>query len=187
MKLTLPLALALAAAAPSLAAFSWIPTSKPASEVLPTTAMSGSLSTVGTVPATITGSAYTSLATALYSVQVKYENADRYSTVLRDMYSAAAKATNSAEVVPDLVLAGWSWPEVTAAPWFDKNVPKDDKKYVSEYLSAYQEVWNKALGDGKDSKGDDKKSTAGNTGARLAAVAAIAAGVAAGVAAVAAI
>ena len=157
MKFTIPI---LALAGSAVAAFTAIPTSTPASEVLSKT--SG-------LPATLTGDAYTSLASALYSVKIKYLNADQYSTVLSDMYSAAAKASNSEKVVPSLVMSTWAWEKVTAAPWYDKNMPKDDKAYVSKYMSDYNEAYKKAVGDGD--KGE-KKSAAGRNGAFVLSVAA---------------
>ena len=136
MKATLSM---LALAGSAVAAFTAVPTSEAASDVLSKT--SG-------LPSTITGAAYTSLASALHSVDVQYLNADQYSTVLSDMYSAAAKASDSEKVVPSLVLSTWAWDQVTAAPWYDKNMPKDDKAYVSKYLSAYVDAYKSVVGDG---------------------------------------
>ncbi|PWI74511.1 hypothetical protein PCL_07825 [Purpureocillium lilacinum] len=166
---TLTLALALTAT-PSLAIFTTLPASKPASDVLlpPTTGTHAAA-----LPATLTGAAYTSLATALYSVQKKYENDARFGTVLRDVYSAAAKATNSEVVVPDLVMTGWDWARVTDAPWYDKNMPKGDREYVSQYLSEYNHVYQKFVSDGKDGSDGEKKSAAGKNGASLVAIAAV--------------
>lgn len=95
MKSTLPI---LALAGSAAAAFTAVPASTPASEVLPKT---------GDLPPSITGAAYTSLASALHSVDVKYLNADQYSTVLHDIYSAGAKASDSEKVVPSLVMSTW--------------------------------------------------------------------------------
>lgn len=150
MKLTTTL---LAGATTALATYSPLPTSTPASSVL---------ATVTPLPASIKGDTYTSLASAIYSVDVSYFNADRWSTVMSDMYTAAAKATNSEKVVPSLAMSGWVYPDITAAPWFDKNMPSDDKKYIGEWASARDKASSKFISkDGKDGAKSDASQNKG--------------------------
>ncbi|KAL3964337.1 hypothetical protein ACCO45_001341 [Purpureocillium lilacinum] len=111
---------------------------------------------------------FTTLPASKPASDKKYENDARFGTVLRDVYSAAAKATNSEVVVPDLVMTGWDWARVTDAPWYDKNMPKGDREYVSQYLSEYNHVYQQFVSDGKG-----RKSAAGKNGASLVAIAAV--------------
>lgn len=134
-----------------------LPSSTPASSVL---------ATITDLPSTVSGKTYTSLASALYSVEKKFYNDKQYTTVASHMWSAAAKASDSEKVVPSLALSTWDWAQVTDAPWFDKNMPKDDKKYVGDYITKYSEQYNKFVkGDGKDGKkGDDKENSSAQNG-----------------------
>ncbi|KAJ6785494.1 hypothetical protein PWT90_04306 [Aphanocladium album] len=140
-----------------------LPDSLPASSVL---------ATVTDLPKSVSGKQYTSLASALYSVDKKFYNDKQYTTVASHMFSAAAKASDSEKVVPSLALSTWAWNDITSAAWFDKNMPKDDKKYVSQYVSSWGEQYSKFVnGGGKDGKGgDDKKNDAGSAAQSLVVV-----------------
>lgn len=130
-----------------------IPDSVPASAVL---------GTVTALPASVSGKQYTSLASALYSVEKEFYNAAQYTTVAGHMWSAAARASDSEKVVPSLALSTWAWDAITSAAWYDDNMPKDDKKYVSSYMSSWSEQYDKFVsGGGKgNGGGDDKKGGA---------------------------
>lgn len=126
-----------------------IPDSVPASAVL---------GTVTALPASVSGRQYTSLASALYSVEKQFYNAAQYTTVAGHMWSAAARASDSETVVPSLALSTWSWDAITSAPWYDDNMPNDDKKYVSSYMSSWSEQYDRFVSGGARAKaGDDKE------------------------------
>lgn len=139
-----------------------IPESVPASAVL---------GTITDLPASVSGAQYTSLASALYSVEKKFYNDKQYTTVAAHMWSAAAKASDSEKVVPSLALSTWGWDQITAATWYDKNMPNDDKKYVSSYMGSWNEQYTKFVGGGRDAKSSgDKKNAAGSAAQHLAVV-----------------
>ncbi|KAJ4144987.1 hypothetical protein LMH87_003852 [Akanthomyces muscarius] len=141
-----------------------IPDSVPASAVL---------ATITALPSSVSGKQYTSLASALYSVEKSFYNDKQYTAVAGHMWSAAARASDSEKVVPSLALSTWSWDDITSAAWYDKNMPKDDKKYVSSYMSSWSEQYEKFVSGGSKGKGgDDKKGNAvgGNAAQHLAVV-----------------
>ncbi|TQV99652.1 hypothetical protein V2A60_005108 [Cordyceps javanica] len=133
-----------------------LPSSTPASAVL---------GTVTGLPPSVTGARYTSLASALYSVERGFYNDDRYATVASHVWSAAARASDSERVVPSLALSTWEWQALTSAAWYDGNMPRDDKKRVAEFISAWSAQYGKFVG-GQDAKpGDDKKGAAATAAA----------------------
>lgn len=138
-----------------------LPDSTPASSVL---------ATITDLPKSVSGKQYTSLASALYSVDKKFYNDKQYTTVAEHMWSAAAKASDSEKVVPSLAMSTWTWDAITAAPWWDKNMPKDDKKYVADYITKHGEQYTQFVSGGKDGKGGDDKKNAGNAAQNLAVV-----------------
>ncbi|KAK2760683.1 hypothetical protein CKAH01_05369 [Colletotrichum kahawae] len=129
-----------------------------------------SLSTVAT------GTQATSLVSAIYSVEKSWRDEAMYTTMYSHMWSAAAKATNSPDVVASLAVTGWSYWDTTEQSWWKDDMPEKENKFVSEYMSdwesAYQKVMATATGTG--SKGAAPRCTG-------MAMAGVAAGVAAGV------
>ncbi|KAF9873273.1 hypothetical protein CkaCkLH20_09086 [Colletotrichum karsti] len=125
---------------------------------------------------TVSGSQATSLASALFSVESKFYNDEKVTTVFSNMFSAAAQATNSPEVVASLAVSRLTWGVVVDEKWWDDKMPENDDKFVSEYLSDYSEAYAGVM------------ATATETGSKGAAprctgmaMAGVAAGVAAGV------
>ncbi|KAF4884157.1 hypothetical protein CGCF415_v015665 [Colletotrichum fructicola] len=76
-----------------------------------------SLSTVAT------GTQATSLVSAIYSVEKSWRDEDMYTTMYSHMWSAAAKATNSPDVVASLAVTGWSYWDTTEQSWWKDNMP----------------------------------------------------------------
>lgn len=151
-----------------------LPESTPASSVL---------ATITDLPKSVSGKQYTALASSLYSIDKKFYNDKSYTTFASHMWSAAAKASDSEKVVPSLALSTWTWDAITSAAWFDKNMPKDDKNYVSKYLDDRGTEYQKVVGGGGSGKGGDDKKGSAAPSAAVVWSAAVLAGVAGFVAA----
>ncbi|KAK0744748.1 hypothetical protein B0T21DRAFT_358311 [Apiosordaria backusii] len=82
----------------------------------------------------------TPLATTLYSVQSSFVHDDKFPSVTSDIISAVTHAPNPVSAMQAMLTGDWQWKEVVTQEWYDKNVPKDSKEFVSQYL----EKWDKA-------------------------------------------
>ncbi|KAK1624586.1 hypothetical protein BDP81DRAFT_398234 [Colletotrichum phormii] len=158
------------AIAPTAFAQFWLGTTLPTS-----TAADEYLSQIKSVPSTLTGAVATSLATALYSVDQKYFNDKKWTTVYSHIWSAAAKATDAPDVVASMAVNGFRLHTQQEAKWWQDNVPDKDDKWVSSYLSDWQKAWQDNTAATKTSKGGAVPKCTGM------AMAGVAAGVAAGV------
>ncbi|KAL0934105.1 uncharacterized protein CTRU02_210904 [Colletotrichum truncatum] len=121
---------------------------------------------------TITGAQATSLVSAVYSVDVKYQNDAKFTTMYSHMWSAAAKASNGPDLVGSMAVGGLDMATMRDENWWKDNVPEKEDKFLADYLSDYQKAANSVLATKTGSKGAAPKCT----GMALAA-----AGVAAGV------
>ncbi|KAK4174667.1 hypothetical protein QBC36DRAFT_158805, partial [Triangularia setosa] len=82
----------------------------------------------------------TPLATTWYKVQSSFVHDDKFPSVTSDIISAVTHAPDPVSAMQAMMTGDWNWREVVTQEWYDKNVPKDSKEFVSEYL----EAWDKA-------------------------------------------
>ncbi|KAF6787055.1 hypothetical protein CMUS01_16480 [Colletotrichum musicola] len=128
------------------------------------------------MPTTFSGAQATSLASALYSVDLKYLNDEKYTTMFSHMVSAAAKATDGPDRAASIVVNGFDIASESEEKYWKDNMPSGQKDYVSKYVSEFQAAATKFLAT-ETSKGAAPRCTG-------MAVAGVAAGLAAGVMAV---
>lgn len=126
------------------------------------------------IPSQATGAVATSLASAVYSVELSYYKGPASSDISA-IWSAAAKATNSPSVVASMGISGWNWGDIATQDWYTANVPTPVQTDVQKFISAIGSAAESVL-----STGTSKGGAAGPkcTGMAMAAAAAGAAGAA---------
>lgn len=98
------------------------------------------------IPTQITGAVATSLASGLYSVDLSFASDPKgAASVNSDIWSAAAKATDAAQVTASFEKSGWYYDQITTAAWYKDNMPDGAKSEVSEYVSMKNSVFDKVL------------------------------------------
>ncbi|KAK4205539.1 hypothetical protein QBC40DRAFT_271135 [Triangularia verruculosa] len=84
----------------------------------------------------------TPLASTWYQLESSFVHDDRFPSLTSDIVSAITHAPDAVSVLQAMMTGGaeWNWKDVVTQSWYDKNVPKDSKEFVSGYL----EAWDKA-------------------------------------------
>ncbi|KAI9740917.1 MAG: hypothetical protein M1818_004523 [Claussenomyces sp. TS43310] len=98
------------------------------------------LSAFYSTPPVVTGTALTSLASALVSVVESYQNAPQWQSMNVDIYSAAPSSVQAS-----MLTGTWNFDDFTAAPWWT-SVPSEARSFFAAENSALDSVGYKYLG-----------------------------------------
>lgn len=130
-------------------------------------------------PTWATGKYVTTLASALYSAETSFYQADQYPSIYSAIYSAASKGDS--EAAASLSKSGWDWGSITTNAWYTENVPGALQTAVAKYDEAWDSIINSVYAEAVSTTGSKNAAAAPKcTGMAVA-------GVVAGVAAVAGI
>ncbi|KAK7739618.1 hypothetical protein SLS62_011247 [Diatrype stigma] len=116
-----------------------LPSSVPASDVL--NGLYGS-----NIPTAVTGAVATSLASALYSYELKLQDDPGYKSAANAVYMAMATASDSDAIFSSFETADPMHADYTTAGWFKSGVPEDAQTAIESYYNGYVAVETSVLG-----------------------------------------
>jgi len=87
-----------------------------------------------------TGALGTTLASALYAVETSFAANGHRASDDAAIWSAAARATNSPELVASMAVSGWNYRHIVRHDWYKSGVPSNVQEDVISYVSAMNSV-----------------------------------------------